>query len=35
LTSEHPDAEDDAEIDETLDSIRQAEIIFGYKNETR
>jgi hypothetical protein len=35
LTPEHPDAEDDAEIDETLDSIRQAEVMFGYKNETR
>lgn len=35
MTPEHPDAEDDAEIDETLDSIRQAEIIFGYKKETR
>jgi len=28
-------AEDDPEIDDTLDSIRQAEIIFGYKKETR
>tara|TARA_B110001450_G_scaffold255068_1_gene281728 strand:- start:910 stop:1500 length:591 start_codon:yes stop_codon:yes gene_type:complete len=35
LTPEHPDAEDDQEIDDTLDSIRQAEIIFGYKKETR
>ena len=35
MTPEHPDAEDDAEIDETLDSIRQAEVMFGYKKETR
>jgi hypothetical protein len=34
-TPEGVDAEDDNEIDETLDSIRQAEIIFGYKKETR
>lgn len=26
---------DDPEIDDTLDSIRQAEILFGYKKETR
>jgi hypothetical protein len=34
MTPENPDAEDDAEIDETLDSIRQAEVMFGYKKET-
>lgn len=35
MVPDHPDAEDDDEIDSTLDSIRQAEIMFGYKKETR
>ena len=34
-TPENPDVEDDPDINETLDSIRQAEVMFGYKNETR
>lgn len=32
---ENLDAEEDQEIDDTLDSIRQAEILYGYKKEHR
>jgi|APSaa5957512535_1039671.scaffolds.fasta_scaffold208431_1 hypothetical protein len=35
MTPEHPDIDEDQEIDDTLDSIRQAEIIYGYKKEHR
>lgn len=35
MEPEHPDFDEDQEIDDTLDSIRQAEIIYGYKKEHR